>query len=125
MSDEKRQNLTPQQGKVINAVLSARNITEGLKKVKVSRDTFYRWLDDTLFKEEYNRQRRMLISIAFDELKAATGEAAKALRELLDSQNEGIRLKASSLILDNIIKVQEIEELESRILKLEQNLDDD
>jgi len=125
MSDEKRQNLTPQQSKVISAVLSARNITEGLKKVKVSRDTFYRWLEDTLFKEEYNRQRSLLIEIAFDELKAATGEAAKALRELLGSQNEGIRLKAAGVVLDNVVKFKEIEDLEARVVKLEKSLEND
>lgn len=113
------QNLTNKQLKAIPVVLGARSISEGVKKARISKTTFYQWLKNPIFKAEFSKQRFEVIDLALHELKASTGEAAMVLRGLLKSKNESIQLRASLGILEHVGKFLEIEYIEPRLSALE------
>jgi phage terminase small subunit len=117
--DNKLPQLTEKQVTTIREVITARTITAGLRKAGVSKTSFYDWLRQPHFKAEIERQRREVTKEAFDNLKAATSEAVVVLRELLKSFDESIRLRTAQTILESVLKAMEIEEVESRIIKLE------
>ncbi len=104
-------------------ILGAKSITEGCREAEVSKTTFYEWMKTPDFKAEFIRQRNELVSIALDELKACTGEAVQALRELLKSKKETVRLKTATAILDHVGKFIELEEIEERLAEIERRLD--
>ncbi len=72
-----------------------------------------------MFRGELDKQRKEVIALALQDIKASAGDAVKVLRGLLKAKNESIRLKASTSILDYIAKFLEIEELEARLQILE------
>ena len=115
--------LSEKQLKALPAILGARSISEGCKKARISKATFYSWLSDPLFKTEYDRQRKESISLAFDELKRCAGEAVGVLRELLASRKEGVRLRTAIAILDHVGRFIELSEIEERLSELERKIE--
>ncbi len=120
--DGTERNLTNNQLKAILLILETKTITEGVKKAGISKTTFYEWLKNPEFKAEFIRQRQEIIDLALHELKTSTSEAVSVLRELLQAEGEGIRLRTAQAILENVLKSVEIESLEKRIEDIERNL---
>ena len=118
-NDKNRQNLTDRKLRIIPIILAAKTITEGVKNARISRDTFYEYLKDPVFKTEFIRQRKEIVDLALHELKTATGEAVAVLRKLLGARHEGVRLRTALGLLDHISKFIQLEELEQRITELE------
>jgi hypothetical protein len=114
--------VTPKQLKSIPLILAARTIAEGCKAAKISRDTFYSWLKDLGFKAEFEAQRKAIIDIALHELKGLSGEAVKVLRELLKAENEGVRLRTATAIIENVMKSIEMEDINKRLDELERRI---
>jgi len=119
---EQNLTVTEKQLKAIPVILEAKSIAEGVKKARISRTTFYEWLKDSKFKAEFTRQRKEVVELALHELKASASEAVKVLRELLKSESEAIRLRASITILEHVSKFKELEEIEERLTELERNV---
>jgi ACT domain-containing protein len=115
--------LSERQQKAIAVVLAARSIAEGVKKAKVSRTQFYEWLRDSAFKEEFERQRQELIDLALHELRVSAGEAVEVLRALLKSEQDGVKLRTATAILDHIGKFIELENIEKRLSEIERRLE--
>lgn len=51
-------NLTDRQAKALPFIIANGTYTAGCRKAKVDRKTFYRWLDDPVFKAELERQQQ-------------------------------------------------------------------
>jgi ACT domain-containing protein len=121
MSDRNPHNptLSAKQIKAIPVILSCRNISEGVKKARISRDTFYEWMKETAFRDEYNRRQKELVNIALQELKGLTKEAVDALRDLVKSRKENIRLKTAMGIIEKVLKSIEIEDIRNRLDEIE------
>lgn len=117
--DKNCQNPTDRRFRVIPIILGAKNVSEGVKNAKISRDTFYEYLKDPIFKAEFVRQRKEIVDLAMHELKTAAGEAVAVLRKLLGARQEGVRLRTALGMLEHISKLIQIEELEERIEALE------
>ena len=88
-----------------------------------SRATFYNWLQDSTFKDEFEKQRKAVIDLALHELKIGAEEAVHVLRRLLKAKSESIRLRASISIIDYIAKFIELEEIERRLSLVEESHD--
>jgi hypothetical protein len=101
-------------------VLLGRTITEGIEKAGIARTTFYEWLKEATFREEFERQRKDIIEQGLHELKMSVSEAAMVLRELLKSESEGVRLKSAVEILNHAGRFMEIEDVQRRLTALEQ-----
>lgn len=70
-------------------------------------------------------ERSKLRDQAFDSLKANLTKAVERLGSLLDSESEAIKLKTCQTILDYNMRLIEMQEIESRLLKLEEGSDED
>jgi DUF1680 family protein len=90
--------------------------------VHVSKATVYEWLKDKTFRQELKRQRDAVIERALDSLKANISKATETLLKLLDSEKEGIQVRAAEDIIAFTQKALEHEELEKRIEALEARL---
>ena len=123
--DSRQPELTAKQLKAIPAILAARSITDGCRAARISRETFYAWLQEPAFKAEYERQGRALIDEAFQGLKGLTGEAVETLRKLLTSRQDGVKLRAAQLVIESTLKRIEIEDLKERIDALERRIADE
>lgn len=115
--------LTQNQQKAIRAILEANSIEEAAKKVKISRGTIYNWFKDVHFKECLERERKALFEEGLSVLKGAAAKAAKTLIELLESKDRNTRRLAAKEIINFAIKGVETGELEERIIKLEELLE--
>lgn len=117
-----QQDLSTKQLKAIPIILSCKSIAEGCERIKISRESFYSWLRDPVFKAEFIKQRQELIDLALHELKASTSEAVAVLRELLGAEEEGVRLRTAQSILGAVLKSIEIENIEARVTLLEEKI---
>lgn len=118
-ADERTQNLTEKQLRTILIVLESKNISEGVQRAKVSRETFYSWMRNPVFKEEFIRQRKETVELALSALKTSAGEAVEVLRNLLRARHESVRLRTALGMLDHICKFIQVEDLDRRITELE------
>jgi hypothetical protein len=92
MSEAKEHsNLTDRQLKTIPHIISSPTYTEGCKKAKVNKTTFYNWLKEAGFKAELDRQRDEVTAEAFGILSQSLTKAVETLAVLLD--NKDIRPK--------------------------------
>ena len=123
LTDMRENTLTQNQQKAIRAILEANSIEEAAKKARISRSTIYNWLKDEHFKECLERERKALFEEGLSALKGAAAKAAKTLIELLESKDRNTRRLAAKEIINFAIKAVETRELEERIIKLEELLE--
>lgn len=114
--------LSEKQSRAIPVILSCSTIVEGCKKARIARDTFYGWMKDTGFRFEYERQSREIIDDAFRSLKLSGNEAVEVLRALLKAENENVRLRTATSIIESITKFIELEDIEARLKELERRV---
>ncbi len=121
--DEQNKTLAPRQREAIPKILAAKNITEGVKKARIKRETFYSWLKDPLFKAEFARQRDEIIDLALYELKSTASEAVNVLKSFLNAESESVRFRSATAILEHISKFRELESIERRIEAIERKME--
>lgn len=71
--------LTPEQEKLIAALLTEKTKRAAAKKVYVSENTMYRWFRDPVFKTAYRAARRISFEDAIAIIEVAAPEAAQVL----------------------------------------------
>ena len=106
-------------GAAVAGLAAGWSIRDAAKAGGLSEKTLQRRLRDPGFRMEVSRARGELLAAAVGQLSAAAGDAARALRELLGSDNENIRLSAARSVLDMAGKLTTAVELEERIRSLE------
>lgn len=84
--------------------------------------TVYTKLQDPAFKALVVRVRDRLINEAVGKLAAGATAAAAELRDLLRSDDEGIRLQAGKALLDRLVKLHGHYDLAERIETLESRM---
>lgn len=123
LTDMKENTLTQKQQKAIKAILEANSIEEAAKKARISRTSIYNWLKDEYFKECLERERKALFEEGLSALKGAAAKAAKTLIELLESNDRNTKRLVAKEIINFAIKAVETRELEERVSKLEELLE--
>jgi len=113
------QKLTENQIKSLPLILGAGSITQGCEQANISRTTFYAWLENDDFRNEFFKKRREVFNFAIEELKSSVNEAVSVLRGLLNAPSDRVKLRASEAILENAIRLMEIENLLGRLERLE------
>ncbi|MDA8086738.1 MAG: hypothetical protein M0Z75_08570 [Nitrospiraceae bacterium] len=98
--------LTAKQLKAIPAILAARTVTDGCRAAKISRETFYAWLQEPAFKAEYMRQTGAMIDTARESLRSIAGQAVEVLRKLLSSDQDSVRLRAAQSIIEATLNLK-------------------
>jgi len=116
--------LTARQLSAIPAIVSCPTYSEGIKKARIGRKTFYRWLEIPEFKAELDRQRGEIASEAFGILSQSLTKAVEALVGLLDTRDQRLRRLVCKDIIEHILKYREVKELEERVVAIEQRLNE-
>ena len=112
--------LNSTQLKTVACILESSSVEEAAKKAKVSRTTIYNWLKDEHFKERLKKEREALFIESLGLIKQATREAVNVLVDLLKCKNETTRRLAAREILGFSIRITEIKDIEERVSKVEQ-----
>ncbi len=118
----KKTKLTARQLKAIPKIVTSPTYTEGCKKAKVNRTTFYTWLKKPEFKGELDRQRDEIAAEAFGVLSQGLTRAVETLVGLLDNKDDRLKRLAAKDVIDFIIRHKENEDLDERLKEVEKRL---
>ena len=100
MVTETEPTLSPKKSQVIGLILEGNTQRRAAKEAGVSEETVSRWKsEDTLFASTLENYRRDLYESQAQKLLDLSGDAVNTLGELLKSEDEGIRLRASQAVL--------------------------
>ncbi len=111
--------LSERQKKAIPFLVNSPTVEDGCRKARISRDTYYHWLSDPLFKDELKRHRDQVIEEALNVMKANMTKAVNTLVDLLNTESEFLRRSVANDILGHVLKSKELEDIERRVEALE------
>jgi len=112
--------LTSKEIQLVNALLTSKTIREVSEKTGLSEATIYRYLKKEKIVNELEKSKRELTNNTLRYFITLGNKALNNIEELMNSKHERIRLEASKYVLDMIVKIKELQELEDRINRLEQ-----
>jgi hypothetical protein len=104
------------------ALAAGKTAAEAAAAAGVAERTVKYWAADAAFRDRVSDLRREVVGRACGELSDAMSAAAKKLRELVGSSEDGIALRAASAVIGHTLKVTELLDLQRRVEKLEQAL---
>jgi len=114
--------LSRKQEQAILALLSQPTLQAASQGCGVSESTLGRWMRLPDFQNRYREARREMINGAIANLQQASGEAVNCLRTVMrDAQaSASSRAAAAKTVLEFALKATEFEELEQRVLAIEE-----
>ena len=106
----------------IAALLIHKTVEAAARAVGISANTLLRWTKDPEFDAAYREARRTAFCQSIARLQDASGAAVSTvLKIMLDSKvSAGTRLRAAEVVLSQGAKAMEIEDIEARVVELEQ-----
>ncbi|MHC4519046.1 MAG: hypothetical protein ACYTAS_10685 [Planctomycetota bacterium] len=114
--------LSDRQRKAIPFIVTSPTYSQGCKRARLDRKTFYAWLRDPAFKAELDRQRDEVAAEALGMLSQSLTRAVETLSGLLDSNDKRlVRLTANDLI-GHFLKHKELNELTKRVAAIEEKM---
>ena len=107
----------------IAALLTQRNLEEAAKAVGIATNTLLSWMKEPEFDAAYRKARRDAFSQSIARLQQAAGAAVSTLLKVMIDPNSpaSTRVRAADSVLDHAAKAIEIEDLEVRLVALEQS----
>ena len=115
--------LTAKQAKAIPILLAAKSYEKGCKSARISKTTFYKWLQDEGFAAEFDRQRNKIAEAAFGMIAQNIEKAVSVLVGLLDTRDDRLKRLAAKDVIDFIIRHKENEDLDRRLTEIEKRLE--
>jgi hypothetical protein len=115
--------LTTKQAKTIPILLAAKTHEKGCKSARISKTTFYKWMQDEGFAAEFDRQRNKIAEAAFGMITQNIGKAASSLVGLLDTSDDRVKRLTANDIIGHFLKHKELKDLEERIQRVEDRLE--
>jgi hypothetical protein len=109
---------------LVVALARGETIAEAARQSGWSPRTAWRRTDDPEFMQRVRRARADMVGRAAGGLANAAVDAVETLRGLLNSEAEAVRLAASKNILDLACRFRASEELERRIVDLEERVNE-
>lgn len=120
MSEEAK--LTTKQIKAIPKLLAAKNYEKGCKSARISKTTFYKWMQDEDFAAEFDRQRNKIVDVAFGMIAQNTEKAVSTLVGLLDNKDDRLKRLTAKDLVSFVIQHKENEDLDRRLTEIERQL---
>jgi hypothetical protein len=116
--------LTRRQEAFLVALLGCATIAQAATTAQIAEITAVRWLKAPAFQAAYREARRAVVQHAIAQVQQATGEAVATLRHVMQDPEApaSARVSAAKAVLDTAVKAVELEDLETRITALEQQL---
>lgn len=112
--------LTTRQSKVLAALLSSGSVTKASVLSNVSERQIYRWMKEKPFIEALRGLQGQLFSLSAARLAAGLERVLNELERVIGGgRSEAVRVRACAVWLDNLFKLQELQELERRVYALE------
>ena len=87
-----------------------------------ARQTFYKWLKEETFRDEYRRQQDLLFDLAFETMRRNVQEGADKLAGLLETDNPQLLRRVCRDVLDYALKMKEMTDVDARIDVLERTV---
>src|SRR5262249_55644093 len=116
-------NLTTKQRKAIAALLSCKDTQTAAAQAGVGERTLHRWLDeDEAFQAELRDAEARAIDGAVRRLAGTANSALNVMMVLMLDQKvaAGVRLRAATGVLEQMVKLRELHDLEQRVARLEE-----
>jgi DNA-binding transcriptional MerR regulator len=116
--------LAPKQEKLIAELVAGKSIRDAAKSIAVDERTVYRWQKQTTFQKEYNEQKTRAYNEKLDTLRSGIAVALKTLLTHMTSADTRpyVQVAAASKWLDMAVEIHKMQELEARIVELEEKL---
>lgn len=114
-------NLTPRKRKALEALLTSGDISQAANTAGVSRDSVYRWLQDSEFQQAMNAGTQAALQGLSQSLLTLGAAAAKTLQSALDDPTAPLaaRLRAADIVLTRLLQMRELVDLDKRLTELE------
>ena len=124
MSEEKT--LSIKQAAAIRALLVNPNVASAATAAGVAERTVYRWMDEPAFRSALASAQDEALDAATRNLVALTGSAITVIQTVLDAPVEKTsnKLRAATVVLDNVLKLVELRDLAQRVAALENDDED-
>lgn len=103
-------------------LLGGMTITETAHKLKVSRSTVHRWLNDPFLQSKIESLRDDIVDAMFDQQLQASRLATPRLVELMDSDDHRVAVRAAIALQAAGQRVYHFMDLKKRIERVEDNL---
>lgn len=117
--------LTSRQQRALPYFAASSSIEAACKAASVSKDTFYKWLKEPIFKAKLENLRNEIVNDAISHLKIMTTKASATLSALLDREDSPtVQRSAANDILGHVMKFMELKEIEQRLINLEWQVKD-
>ena len=116
--------LTQKQMTFIPEYLQTGCIKTACKKARVTEYTYQKWRRNAEFVTELNKQENILYDASLDKMRNSMHNAVDTLTELLQDDSSVVKLRASNLIINNIIKLIELKEINARLDALEKEAEE-
>lgn len=118
--------LTRNQQRAIPALLTEPTITAAAEQVGVTARTLHKWLLQPDFIAAYKEAKREAMGAAIGRLQMASDKAVKTLEEVMQDKEAtaASRVTAARTVLELALKATEIEEIEERLLRLEERAEE-
>ena len=102
------------------ALATGATVAEAAQQANTTDRSVYRWLTSPKFRRRIAKLQQAIARQAAGRMADGMSEAAAALRELLKSQDEAVRLRAARALVELGARLRDSVELESRLVDLEQ-----
>ncbi|OGI04484.1 MAG: hypothetical protein A2Y25_06000 [Candidatus Melainabacteria bacterium GWF2_37_15] len=116
--------LTPKQLEVILEFIKIGKVEEACKQAGIAKSTYYEWLKIPEFQAELKQQQEQVYESTVSSMKYLLSKAVETQEQLLNSENERVRLRVSSAIINNAVKIFEMANLNKRLQGIEKHLDE-
>lgn len=120
---EDKGKLTTKQAKAIPVLLAAKSYEKGCKAAKISKATFYKWMQEESFATEFDRQRNEIAETAFGMITQNIEKAVSTLVGLLDTGDDRVKRLTANDVINHFLKRRELVDLEERIERIEERLE--
>jgi len=116
------QGLPQKQTKAIVSLLNCRTVSEAATQAGVNESTVWRWMREENFQDALQEAKQRIVTQAIIRLQQATGEAVGTLRGIMADGEApaSARVTAAKAVLDMAVKAIKMEDLEARLMNLEQ-----
>jgi hypothetical protein len=115
----KIRNISAKQERLIAFLLSERTVDGACRQANVGVTTYWRWMKDQSFLDEYRRARRGILENTVARLQSITLSAIDTLERNLNCENPGVETRTAAVILEQGLKGLELLDLEGRVEMLE------
>jgi phage terminase small subunit len=116
-----KENLTPRQRKVLEALMISGDVTEAARNGGVSRETVYKWLKQPTFGEAIVTSTERALEDLERRMVAMVDQAISTFRSTLEDPNvsPALKVKTADLVLERLFQIHDLITLERRMKRLE------